>query len=91
MIAVDKVAGIGPKTAAFLAERGVGSVAALLEAGRELLMQAPGFNEARARTVLANAAILSGAGTGQEKKEIKREPAKGAEKPAGKAKDKKAR
>lgn len=58
MIPVSRVPGIGPKTTAFLAEHEVTTAEGLLRAGMALLVTAPGFHEARARSVLADAALL---------------------------------
>lgn len=55
---VIKVSGIGPKTAAFLQQRGVESVEALLAAGSVLLAEAPGFGAGRVERVMAAAAAL---------------------------------
>lgn len=52
------VPGIGVKTADYLVKQGIGSAEALLAAGLEALIAAPGFGEARARRVLVAAAGL---------------------------------
>lgn len=57
-LAIEKITGLGPKTVAYLAERGIRSAQQLLDEGADILLQAPGFYPGRARTVLANAAML---------------------------------
>lgn len=103
-IAIDKVSGVGPKTVAYLAERGIHSVQQLLDGGAELLVHAPGFHENRARAVLANAAMLLAADSGsakveniavqepvakRDKKNDKRKKDKGSKQHKGKDKQKK--
>ena len=103
-IAVDKVSGVGPKTVAYLAERGIHSVQQLLDAGAEFLLHAPGFHENRARAVLANAAILLAADSdsakvekiavqepvvNRDKKNDKRKKDKGSKQHKGRGKEEK--
>jgi len=74
------VPGIGVKTADYLVKQGIGSAEALLAAGLEALIAAPGFGEARARRVLDAAAGLV---VEQEEAAL---PKRGKEKKDGKAK-----
>jgi outer membrane biosynthesis protein TonB len=89
VIPVNKVPGIGPKTTAFLAEQGIHSAEELLEAGAGLLLQAPGFHEARSRSVLADAAILLASDAPTTAKAGKAKKPKSEVKSAAGAKEKK--
>ena len=57
-IVVIDVTGVGPKTAEYLAQHGITTVEALLQAGLGILIAAPGFSDGRARKVMDAAATL---------------------------------
>ena len=84
---LSQVAGIGPKTAEYLSDRGITTVEALLQAGVAALVEAPGFGEGRANTVVEAARDLLGSvvsqsvkgnrATAERKKEKSRDTKKG--------------
>jgi len=78
------IPGIGPSTAALLAEHGIDSVKALKKAGIKGLTKVPGFGEARAATVL-NAAEALKHDKPEKAKDEKKSKAK-KEKESGKSK-----
>ena len=56
---IIKVSGIGPKTAQYLAENNITTAEALVDAGINVLVEAPGFNQARAAAVMLAASVAS--------------------------------
>lgn len=55
---VEKARGIGPKTAEFLKKHRITTIEGLVQRGTKVLAQAQGFNEARAMTIINDAAKL---------------------------------
>lgn len=94
---VNRVTGIGPKTAEFLQRKGIDSVEALLACGHEGLLDAPGFSEGRAKNVLQAAAELlgalapEGATRDTDSDKVKSGKKSGKKKKDSKGKDKKAK
>ena len=58
---VEKMNGIGPKTAGFLKKHGITTVEALVKSGPDTLAQAAGFNQVRAEQFVAEAVKMLGA------------------------------
>lgn len=84
--ALTDIQGIGPGTAALLAEHGIDSVKALLKAGEKGLSKVPGFAEIRAGNVLAAAKALTDDDKGEKKAAKKaKKAAKVESKPSKKA------
>jgi predicted flap endonuclease-1-like 5' DNA nuclease len=77
---VSKVTGIGPKTAEYLGEKGITTAEALLEKGRDVLLNAPGFSESRVVTVFDAASQLLGAEPAAEEAAPAEKPKKGKKK-----------
>ena len=57
-VSVISVPGLGPKTAEYLEKQGITTAEALLEAGLDALVAAPGFGDSRARKVMDTAATM---------------------------------
>lgn len=85
---LGSVTGIGPRTLEYLEARGIMSVEDLLRAGVAALMEAPGFGERRANTVLDAAKDALGGVSIQPVKVPKQD--KDKKKKKGKKKDNKA-
>lgn len=93
---VNRITGIGPKTAAFLTQHGIETAEALLQADIAILAAAPGFSLTRAGNVLQAARALSGSGlpaeasvSGEQKKKKQKTKDKGKKTKKSKKEEKK--
>jgi len=88
-IPLNRVTGIGPKTVAYLKDKGVTTLDALLLAGPAVLAEAPGFGQARADRVMDAAKSLTEQGSSPETPSVKKDKKKEEGKKKGKGKKKK--
>ena len=79
---VTELPGIGPKTAEQLAEQGIDTIQALLDAGVERLAQIPGISQAKAEAFIQSASELAGTEQTAAVSEPVVEPAAAVESPA---------
>jgi hypothetical protein len=91
--AIIDIPGIGPAAAKALAEHGIRTLASLSKASVKKIASVPGFSEARATQVIADAAeLLAASGitpSAKEKESGKKDKGKKDKKEKGKNKDKK--